>query len=78
MTRPTGTRVDHYELLEHLADGAQAEVHRAKDLRSGQEVVIRFPHVRVLDHPVLAGRWRREAHLTEGLCHPNLQSTASS
>ena len=73
MTRPTGTQVDHYELLEHLADGAQAEVHRAKDLRSGHEVVIRFPQARVLEDPVLAGRWRREAHLTEALCHPYLQ-----
>ena len=27
MTRPPATRIDHYELLEHLADGAQAEVH---------------------------------------------------
>jgi serine/threonine protein kinase len=52
--RPAATRVDHYELVEHLADGAQAEVYRAKDLLSGEEVVIKFPHARVLDHPVLA------------------------
>jgi serine/threonine protein kinase len=73
MPRPAGARVDHYELLEHLADGAQAEVHRAKDLLSGSEVVIRFPHARLLDHPVLAARWRRETHLTEALGHPNVQ-----
>lgn len=73
MPRPSGTRVDHYELLEHLADGAQADVQRAEDTRSGEEVVIRFPHARVLANPVLAGRWRREAHLTETLVHPNLQ-----
>jgi serine/threonine-protein kinase len=73
MPRPTGSRVDHYELLEHLADGAQAEVHRAKDTRSGREVVVKIPHARVLDHPVLASRWRREAHLTEALAHHNLQ-----
>jgi serine/threonine-protein kinase len=71
--RPAGLRVDHYELIEHLADGAQAEVHRAKDVRSGQEVVVKFPHPRVLEQPVLAARWRREAHLTEALAHPNLQ-----
>jgi eukaryotic-like serine/threonine-protein kinase len=71
--RPAATRVDHYELIEHLADGAQAEVHRAKDLLSGDEVVIKFPHTRILDHPVLAARWRREARLTEALAHPNIQ-----
>ena len=73
MTRPTGTRVDHYDLLEHLADGAQAEVHRARDLRADREVVVKFPHARVLERPQLAARWRREAQLTGTLHHPNIQ-----
>jgi serine/threonine protein kinase len=73
MPRPAGGQVDHYELLEHLADGAQAEVHRAKDLRSGREVVIKFPHAGVLDNPVLAARWRRQVSLTKNLDHPNIQ-----
>jgi serine/threonine protein kinase len=73
MPRLPGSRVDHYEMLEHLADGAQAEVHRAKDVLSGEEVVIKFPHARVLDRPALAARWRREAALTEVLCHLGLQ-----
>jgi eukaryotic-like serine/threonine-protein kinase len=73
MPRPAGTQVDQYELLEHLGDGAQAEVHRAKDLGSGVEVVIKFPHSRVLDNPVMAARWRRQVHLTEALAHPNIQ-----
>lgn len=73
MPRPAGTRIDHYELLEHLADGAQAEVHRAIDTRTGEQVVVKFPRPRTLDHPVLAGRWRREAAITESLAHPNLQ-----
>lgn len=72
MSRPDGTRVDHYELLSYLGDGAQAEVHRAKDLRDGSEVVIKFPRSHNLDHPVLAARWRREAALTEGLHHPRI------
>jgi serine/threonine protein kinase len=71
--RSPGTQVDHYELIEHLADGAQAEVHRARNTRTGEEVVVRFPHTSVLDHPALAARWRREAALTECLCHPNVQ-----
>jgi serine/threonine-protein kinase len=73
VARPAGTKVDHYQLVEHLADGAQAEVHRAIDQRSGAEVIVKFPHARVLDHPDLADRWRRETALTESLGHPNIQ-----
>jgi serine/threonine protein kinase len=73
MPRAVGTQVDHYELLEHLADGAQAEVHRAKDLLSGREVVVKFPHTGVLDNPILAARWRRQVGLTKALDHPNIQ-----
>jgi len=73
MTRPAGTRIDHYELIEHLADGAQAEVHRATDIVTGREVVLKFPHPRTLDHPALAARWRREMALTERLSHPHIQ-----
>ena len=54
MTRQPGSRIDHHELLEHLADGAQAAVHQAKDVRTGEEVVVKFPHARVLDHLALA------------------------
>jgi serine/threonine protein kinase len=71
--RPPGTRIDHYELVEHLADGAQAEVHRGVDLRSGDIVVLKFPHPHVLDQPGLVGRWRREVALTEALRHPGVQ-----
>jgi serine/threonine protein kinase len=71
--RSAAARVDHYELVEHIADGAQAEVHRATDLRTDDDVVIKFPHARVLDHPVLVARWRRETRLTEALSHPNIQ-----
>jgi serine/threonine-protein kinase len=73
MPRAPGTHIDHYDLIEHLGDGAYAEVHRAKDTRTGDEVVLRFPHPRVLDNPALVSRWRREAQLTERLDHPNLQ-----
>jgi len=59
-------------LLGHLGDGGQAEVHRAKDLRDGSEVVIKFPLARTLDNQLLASRWRREVALTEGLHDPRI------
>jgi len=73
MSRAAGTRIDGYEIVEHVADGAQAEVYRARAVDSEAEVALRFPHARVLDHPVLAARWRRELHLMEALSHPHVQ-----
>jgi serine/threonine protein kinase len=70
--RADGSTVDHYELLEFLGEGAQAEVHRAKDLFDGSEVVIKFPRAHVLHHPVLVARWRREAAITSGLYHQRI------
>jgi serine/threonine-protein kinase len=73
VTRAAGTRIDHYELVEHLADGAQAEVHRAQDLRTGREVTVKFPHPHTLEHPTLVARWRRELRLTEHVSHSGIQ-----
>jgi len=69
MTRTSGTTVDHYELLGLLGTGGHAEIYRAKDLRDGSEVVVKFPLAHILDNPVLASRWRREAAITDGLQH---------
>ena len=72
MAREPGTLLDRYELLDHLADGAQAEVHRARDTRTGDVVAVKIPHPWVLQNPELTRRWRRELALTEGLVHPDL------
>ena len=68
-----GGRIDQYQILEHLAEGAQANVYRARDLRSGAVVALKLPHARVLDNAVFVARWRREAQLTETLRHPNIE-----
>ena len=68
-----GGRIDQYQILEHLAEGAQANVYRARDLRSGEVVALKLPHARVLDNAVFVARWRREAQLTETLRHPNIE-----
>jgi len=73
MSRPPGTRIDRYVVLEHLADGAQAEVHVAEDLDTGRLVILKFPHRHTLEQTPLVQRWRREVAITEGLDHPNLQ-----
>ena len=70
--REPGSRIDHYEILEHVAEGAQADVYRARDLRSGDVVALKLPHACVLDNAVFVVRWRREAQLTETLHHPHI------
>ncbi len=66
------TRIDDLELLEHLADGATADVYRAVDLRTGDQVAIKIPLDAVLTDPRRARTWRREARLTRQLHHPRL------
>jgi eukaryotic-like serine/threonine-protein kinase len=73
VSRPPGTQIDGYVLVEHLADGAQAEVHVADDLATGRPVILKFPHRHTLEQTPLVQRWRREVAITEGLDHPNLQ-----
>jgi eukaryotic-like serine/threonine-protein kinase len=70
--RPLGTRVDHYELLNLIGSGGQADVYHAKDVRDGSEVVVKFPLAGILNQPVLAARWRRETAITQGLRHPRI------
>lgn len=72
MPRPAGSEIDHFRVLAHIADGSQAELYRAEDLRTGAEVALRVPHARVLANPALAARWRRECTVMAGLEHPGV------
>ncbi len=72
MALAPGTRLDDVELVEHLAEGATADVYRAIDQRTGAQVVIKLPLDAVLANPQRARAWRREARLTRQLHHPRL------
>ena len=72
MTIPAGTRVDDYELLEHLADGAGAEVHRAVRTPTGEIVAVKVPFVDSLSDASRARQWRREVQLTARLHHDRI------
>lgn len=67
-----GTRIDDLELIEHVADGGGAEIHRAVQRSSGRVVAVKIPHERALLDPRRARAWRREAALTQGLDHDRL------
>ena len=72
MALPSGTRVDDYELLEHVADGAGAEIHRALRTPTGQIVAVKIPFEDALANTRRARQWRRELALTSRLHHERL------
>jgi serine/threonine-protein kinase len=72
MALAQGTRIDDYELVEHLADGATAEMHRAIQISTGATVALKIPRRDALASPARVHQWRREAKLTAALDHPNI------
>jgi eukaryotic-like serine/threonine-protein kinase len=72
MALAAGTRIDDLELIEHLADGGAAEVHRAVEHSSGRVVAVKIPHESALTDLRRVRAWRREAALTRSLDHDRL------
>jgi len=72
MALPSGTRLDDYELVEHVADGAGAEIHRALRTPTGDVVAVKIPFEEALTDARRARQWRREVALTARLGHERL------
>lgn len=68
-----GQRVDGYEIAESLGVGGMSEAYRARDCRSGSEVVLKFPHASLIGDPALFSRFQREIEIGRRLIHPNVQ-----
>lgn len=66
-------RVDHYEILEALGEGASAQVYKAKDVLTGQTVVLKCPDPLLLADPGLFQRYQRELEIAQRLDHPGVQ-----
>ena len=60
-----------YRLVESLARGGTASVWRAQDTETGADVAVKILRDEGVD-PTLRERAGREAHVLEGLDHPNL------
>ena len=54
-----------------------AEVYRATDRQTGQEVVLKLPHIAIAGDLSLFNRYRREIEIARGLDHPGLQRLLS-
>ncbi len=70
--QPLGTRLGRYELLERLAMGGMAEIHLARDCKTGDLVVVKRAHANVIKNPDLRRMFVDEARIAQQLVHPNI------
>ncbi|MFL6290122.1 MAG: protein kinase domain-containing protein [Thermoanaerobaculia bacterium] len=67
-----GSRIAQYEILEPVAGGAMGEVYKAKDLRLGRVVALKFLPADLCRDPGSRRRFLREAQAVAQLDHPNV------
>lgn len=63
---------DRYEILQEIARGDFATVHRARDRELAREVAVKQIHEQFLSDPQQLDRFWREAQLLASLQHPNI------
>ena len=73
MRHGPGSRVDRYEIVELLGEGAYAETYRAVDVETGITVVLKCPNPNLFADPGLFQRYRRETEIARRLDHPGVQ-----
>ena len=73
MRHQPGTRLDRFEILEELGEGAYAETYKAVDTDNGRVVVLKSPNPMLFADPAIFGRFKRESEIARSLDHPNVQ-----
>jgi serine/threonine-protein kinase len=68
-----GSRIDGYDILDELGEGAYAETYLARDIDSGRLVVLKAPNPDLFADPTIFQRYRREAEIARSLDHPGVQ-----
>ena len=78
MRYPVGACIDgRYEVRALLGEGGMAEVYRAIDRTTGQEVVVKLPHVAIAGDLAAFNRYKREMEIARPLDHSGLQHLIS-
>lgn len=67
-----GSRIGQYEILEPVAGGSMGEVYKAKDLRLGRTVALKFLPADLSRDPDARRRFQREAQAVAQLDHPHV------
>lgn len=73
MRHQPGDRVDRYEIVAPLGEGAYAETYKATDIETGLTVVLKCPNPMLFADPGLFQRYRRETEIASKLDHPGVQ-----
>ena len=73
MTFPVpGDTLDIFVLDASLHDGPLAEIFMARDMLTGQQVVLKIPRSDILNHPVLLYHYQNEDRISRLLEHPGV------
>jgi|GEM_PF-5895910 len=73
-----GSRIAQYEILEPLGGGSMGEVYKAKDLRLGRVVALKFLPADLTRDPSARRRFLHEAQAVALLDHPNVATLYES
>jgi serine/threonine protein kinase len=73
MRLKAGDRLDRFEIVEPLGEGAYAETYKARDTRSGELVLIKSPNPLLFADPAIHQRFMREVEIARHLNHPGVQ-----
>jgi len=65
-------QIEGYEVRDKLGEAGQGQVWRARQLSTGQEVALKFPHATALLSDAARARFEREVELAASLQHPNI------
>ena len=65
-------QIEGYEVREKIGEAGQGQVWRARQLSTGQEVALKFPHATALLSDAARARFEREVELAASLQHPNI------